>query len=1295
MVKLAAVSQPCYVAFTNKARQDFQNYQLDPQEFISLQDSFAVHIERTSRGNDDGLYVQIYFDAQKNSVMMEEFEEGAPNIRCVVKEKVLLVTSFNASSRSYGGENNRRISTKLHFFKEDAMVSPVPEELLAEIKSLPIARERSEEVKSRLESWESYLTLLESKAANNEVKLDFSLGRVKNNLKELIIYSPELHKTEGKKLTRANIKLVESGENIGSLKKIDRHKNIIEVKLNEDYVELLERNKWNPPAKGTLHISNYGDLAQVRRLRWGFRDLINGKAKNPNLENFLFEEEPLIRPSEPFETLEFNQKLDEYQRKAVTGAMAANDLYLIQGPPGTGKTTVITEICYQNVKKGLKTLVASQSNLAVDNALSRLLVNEEVRILRKGRTTSIEEEGKKFIEENISETWKHQTIFTIKQDIKSLEHTLEQKEQKKAEIEQGLQEIERSQKELQEVLSNMELAQKNKVQLAENLRFYRIKKQNMLVQIEKEEKLEKEAISLLQVLNEEVVELQNSLTSKKYLHDYKKKQEELEKKQIEYKERMAIKELQKALEVKIDGLIMSGKQEENIQSELALLNKVKRNIFSTTYITLKSELNKLKSYGLEVERLSTVDLTVLDLKRRLASSNISNLQEEYEGYRKSLKLVIEMLEGFLVQYNYDVRSASAYFANAYKADSTEYTEKDIRSMADRYYYIDPSQAPSGIDKWINKIFKKPTKKFDALLEKYRTAIEMKEYVVCHLKSLEVEQGKEEKLKIDLVKELERYQVEAALLITERINFLLKEEDRNKYEIDIAHKDVEESRKAISEKEKAAGLEENTERTITALVHYINSLKKEIADAGSEEEIKTNLENQIMKKKNQIQKEEHWLKTSIQTRQQNDEKAAVLKETIEQIELKLFSLEEELNFDVLKFKETIERKKREVKKAEKFLYEEFDDRVKNQLAVKNEWLELLKSSQEHDLEEIKRLYIKYANVIGITCVQSASKEFAEEYPDFDVVIIDEVSKAIPPELLLPMLKGKKVILVGDHKQLPPMIGQDTLDETVANIQDPAKQDEVKKILKESLFEHLFTTVPVENKTTLKIQYRMHKDIMDTISQFYNEENGHGLICGLPNSDEARDHKMNGKYVLRGQHLMWFDIPNEEGFFEAKEMNSTSSYNESELKIMESLLEDMEQAMAEAKQAGEIPQEEKKQVGMISFYGDQVRKIEEMVEEKEYAHLSLRIGTVDRFQGMEMDVILASFVRNHNNADEGIGFSQDRRRLNVALSRARELLVIIGSSKMFTQKSKKAKGIYTNVAKIVHSKNGFRDHRGLAK
>ena len=128
-----------------------------------------------------------------------------------------------------------------------------------------------------------------------------------------------------------------------------------------------------------------------------------------------------MRISKKQQDLVFHNELNKFQKEAVTGAMTSNDLYVIQGPPGTGKTTVISEICHQNVKAGLRTLVASQANLAVDNALGRLLSHQDIRILRYGRTESIEEEGKKFIEENVALNWKNVTLAALKNNSSQIQ----------------------------------------------------------------------------------------------------------------------------------------------------------------------------------------------------------------------------------------------------------------------------------------------------------------------------------------------------------------------------------------------------------------------------------------------------------------------------------------------------------------------------------------------------------------------------------------------------------------------------------------------------------------------------------------------------------------------------------------------------------------------------------------------------------------------------------------------------------------------------------------------------------
>ncbi len=208
---------------------------------------------------------------------------------------------------------------------------------------------------------------------------------------------------------------------------------------------MARKNEWQPWNFKEVIFSNFSELSQVKRLRKGFKDLQDGLAANANLEKILFEERPVVRISKQKQDLVFHNQLNEFQQEAVAGAMNSNDLYVIQGPPGTGKTTVISEICQQNVKAGLRTLVASQANLAVDNALGRLLSHQDIRILRYGRTESIEEEGKKFIEENVALNWKKQTEKAVNEQLRTrskietqLENDLKSSKDKMQEYEQEL-----------------------------------------------------------------------------------------------------------------------------------------------------------------------------------------------------------------------------------------------------------------------------------------------------------------------------------------------------------------------------------------------------------------------------------------------------------------------------------------------------------------------------------------------------------------------------------------------------------------------------------------------------------------------------------------------------------------------------------------------------------------------------------------------------------------------------------------------------------------------------------------
>jgi Superfamily I DNA and RNA helicases and helicase subunits len=340
----------------------------------------------------------------------------------------------------------------------------------------------------------------------------------------------------------------------------------------------------------------------------------------------------------------------------------------------------------------------------------------------------------------------------------------------------------------------------------------------------------------------------------------------------------------------------------------------------------------------------------------------------------------------------------------------------------------------------------------------------------------------------------------------------------------------------------------------------------------------------------------------------------------------------------------------------------------------DWIKKLRNPSEKDQSDLKQIYIDNANVIGITCVQAASFDFSKNFPSFDAVIIDEVSKCTPPELLIPALKGKKLVLVGDHRQLPPMFDRNTIDDIAEEI--GCTGDELS-FIKESLFKVLFENASDSIKQMLTTQYRMHPQIMGAINQFYDQK----LNCGIAEPDTRRAHNLAGKIIQENNHILWVKTPVGQGFEEEK--NGTSRLNVKEVDAIERLCEQMEAAWLPKIADGEPP----KEIGIITFYGAQLRLIQDRIEPEKFPSLSIRTGTVDIFQGMERPVIIVSTVCNNNRGD--IGFAKEPERVNVAFSRAQELLVVVGCHDLFTQQTGTVGKMYQEVSKIVRYFGGFVD------
>ena len=285
----------------------------------------------------------------------------------------------------------------------------------------------------------------------------------------------------------------------------------------------------------------------------------------------------------------------------------------------------------------------------------------------------------------------------------------------------------------------------------------------------------------------------------------------------------------------------------------------------------------------------------------------------------------------------------------------------------------------------------------------------------------------------------------------------------------------------------------------------------------------------------------------------------------------------------------------------------------------------------------------ARVIACTLVGSSHRLL--EGMKFGTLFIDEAAQALEAACWIPMRRAGRVVLAGDHCQLPP---------TVKSI--AAMRAGLGKTLMERIAENKPEVV-----TLLKIQYRMNEEIMRFSSDWFY----HGKVQSAP--------QIKYRSILDYDHaITWIDTSDKEPtdtIEEGEDLNFKEQFvGESFGRINKAEAELTLLTLAEylAKIGKQRVIDERIDVGIISPYRAQVQYLKKLIKKyeffKPYRRL-ISVNTVDGFQGQERDVILISLVRSN---DEGqIGFLKDLRRMNVAMTRARMKLIILGNKETMTQ------------------------------
>lgn len=341
--------------------------------------------------------------------------------------------------------------------------------------------------------------------------------------------------------------------------------------------------------------------------------------------------------------------------------------------------------------------------------------------------------------------------------------------------------------------------------------------------------------------------------------------------------------------------------------------------------------------------------------------------------------------------------------------------------------------------------------------------------------------------------------------------------------------------------------------------------------------------------------------------------------------------------------------------------------------------------ENAPEAIRDALKEYNFVYGATTQQSEGGEIrrakkAGDMQDYDTVVIDEAARCGPRDLLIPMTKARRrIILVGDHRQLPQIVNDEIIrqmeqasatdDTATANASTEEKVDELLKI---SMFKYMFSQLKKMEKTdgiqrtiTLDAQYRMHPLLGNFVSRKFYEDYGEGFRSPLP--AELFDHSLPG---IEHKAAIWLDVPEQYGP-EAR-TETGSRIREAEAKAIARLIN----GFLSSEQGTALS------FGVISFYRAQADLVER--ELNAYPAITsarrerVRIGTVDSFQGMEFDVTILSAVRcgagktrsRQGENDKGkkkaihiFGHLMSENRLCVGVSRQKRCLIVVGDAGLY--------------------------------
>ena len=912
-----------------------------------------------------------------------------------------------------------------------------------------------------------------------------------------------------------------------------REKDMDEVEV-EDYIR--EEVLSDYYSDGFLAISAVGDLALIRRFEKAIEQLKNDENYSPNLALWLFDVTKAQLPDQT-KKIEVSHWLNqgiaknEDQKEAVIKMLNSPDLCLIQGPPGTGKTTVIAEAIYQFVIRGNRVLLASQANLAVDNALERLAFSPDIRAIRLGKTGKkgkVSDDVKKLTEENALKYFYDALAQKIDDEWLS----------KWSKLDASKLQYEKDMRDATLLVKDSSDLQKAMNDAKESLSFMLSEKDRLR--------------SLMEKIRRENQDINNEkIQGARFLDFIRTGQQTncaLSAEQLD----IVFSEIKPLLACLITNNVVLNPipLEVSPSSKLIILNNGLVMTFESYWLLekLKQRIENCDSNSLgNNDEISILERQKAAIEQKLDDDDSDELVREWRTVKKRIN---------------EIKNLSNSFA-------LSNTEKQLFTED----FINELNGPDALSR-LKAIFSNITSQ------------------LSELKSF-----------------------------ADRIDRVLTQHSQNNQVSD--YSSIEKEIMLNSAKIQGTQSELSNKKTSLDRIHaeFKKLVQRYQADSNESEITISNLVSSIQ-----------------DFRRQNDANIQL-------------SSEMRNNWEAL--------------------ITGFTRKLTNEKSVK------------YDKEYYQDIYINACNVVGISCTENVRSLADKGYKEFDVVIIDEVSKATPPELLIPLMKGRKAILVGDHRQLPPLFNEheksykemmtsiDEADEEVKDLITEENFKRFKNMVTASLFKSYFENADPEIKHSLLTQYRMHSDIMNVINRFYDNRLKAGFSPETEKTAKSHDLTIRGidglSFITPDKHAYWIDssqFTDGTKAYESRPEYSTSCKNLLECHIIIELLKKMG---AEYIKMG-YGKQNAKTVGVISFYQLQVNELKNMLKKErnnfDFSALNIDINTVDRFQGKEKAIVITSLVRHTKSTrrNEGSHIAAFER-INVAFSRAQEMLVIVGAKDMY--------------------------------